>query len=60
VAALSFFLAIHAAAVVFFCAGGHAERLANGVILLGKLSGAGERVATAQCGHNECRSKKKN
>ena len=53
VAALSRFLKIHAAAVIFFCAGG-AERLAKCVILLGKLLGAGERVATTQCGRNEC------
>ena len=54
VAALSRFLAIHAAEVIFFCAGDLAERLARGVILLGKLLGAGERVATTQCGRNEC------
>jgi hypothetical protein len=48
VAALCRFLKIHAAAVIFFCAGG-AERLAKGVILLGKLLGAGESVTTTQC-----------
>jgi hypothetical protein len=52
VAALSRFLAIHAAAVVSFCAGRPAERLAKGVILFGKLLRAD--VATTQCGRNEC------
>ena len=53
-AALSRLVAIHAAAVIFLCAGGTAERLAEGVILLGNLLGAGECVATTQCGRNEC------
>jgi hypothetical protein len=57
VAALSRFFAIHAATVVFLCAGG-AERLAKRVILLGKLLRAD--VATTQCGRKECESKKKN